>query len=559
MTAQAKKAVTTIHVVAQAHIDPVWLWPWQAGLDETIATCRTACDLLDAYPEFIFNKGEAWAYSQIQRLDPALFARIAGHVRTGRWEIVGGWWIQPDCNQPSGFGMERQIDVGRRYLLEAFGAFPQVAYNVDSFGHAATLPGYLRAAGQRYYVMMRPQEHEMPLPARLFRWRGYATGPEVLTFRVANGYCTGPIPGEPHLLAALRGLPEGIGHTMCFVGVGDHGGGASAEMIEWVKARETALEGCRVVFSSPGRFFAAVEAEMERIPRVTGELQYHAIGCYSAQRGIKTRVRRAEHLLRQAECVLPEQQVGPERAAIDDAWRKVCFNQFHDTLGGTCIPSAYPQCYDQLGGAAAAADEIIHCALRRRLDALPADPLQRIVLLNASDAAYDGYAEFEPWLLWQAWEESWRLLDESGREVPCQSLRQEALVGPDFSGRGRLVFKVKVRAGELAVLRVDKSGVDRRAAPAVKAEAHAGVLRAGTTAVRLDDAPSLKFGGKAVPLPRLELLDDWTDNWSHGVDRYPPGPAAAAAWGVPFAVCRGPLMSALRQSGRIGDSRLEAE
>ena len=137
-----------VHLIFNAHIDPIWLWPWPAGVDETLATCRTACDLLDRHPDLIFTRGEAWCYQQIENLDPPLFRRIQRHVKNGRWEIVGGWWIQPDCNLPSGFALERQIDLGKQYFRSRFGIFPHIGYNVDSFGHAATLPRYLRAAGQ---------------------------------------------------------------------------------------------------------------------------------------------------------------------------------------------------------------------------------------------------------------------------------------------------------------------------------------------------------------------------------------------------------------------------
>jgi alpha-mannosidase len=554
-----KKTPMTVHLIAQAHIDPVWLWPWQAGVDETLATLRTACDLLDTYPEFIFTKGEAWAYAQIERLEPELFQRIAKHVKAGRWEIVGGWWIQPDCNLPSGFGMERQIAVGKDYFLDKFGAFPEIGYNVDSFGHAATLPGYMRAAGQKYYVMMRPGEHEMQLPARLFRWRGYENGPEVLTYRIRGAYCTGLQIDENYIRYCCPGMPEGVNHTMCFVGVGDHGGGATAEMIEWIQKHATAFDGCKLIFSSPSRFFAAVAKDMKKIPQVTGELQFHAIGCYTVERGIKTRVRRAEHLLRQAEAVLPK-QAATEQASLAEAWRTVAFNQFHDTIGGTCIPSAYPQCYDQLGSASHAADETIQYELRRRCGELPPDKLQRVVLLNASDAAYDGYAEFAPWFMLSSWQDNWRLLDEKNREVSCQSLSPECLWGAEYSGRGRLLFRAKIPAGGMAVIRIDKSGAKLHAKLSATTTAHAGAITSGPVAARLDAVPGvLAFGKQELPIPRLELLEDLSDTWSHGFDRFAPGPGVTAAWGAPFAEYRGPLVSSLRQSGTIGDSQLEAE
>src|SRR3954464_273247 len=110
----------TIHIILQAHLDPIWLWPWQAGLDALLATCRSACDRLEKHPDVFFTRGEAWAYWQIEQVDPALFERIRKLVAAKRWEIVGGWWIQPDCNIPSGVGLTRQIELGKAYFLDRF-------------------------------------------------------------------------------------------------------------------------------------------------------------------------------------------------------------------------------------------------------------------------------------------------------------------------------------------------------------------------------------------------------------------------------------------------------
>ncbi len=522
-------------MIFNAHIDPIWLWPWQSGLDEVLATCRSACDLLDDYPDLIFTRAEAWAYKQVERLDPALFGRIKKRVESGRWEIAGGWWIQPDCNQPSGFGFERQIGLGKEYLEDRFGFFPKVAYNVDSFGHAATLPGYMRAAGQEFYVMMRPQEHEMALPARVFRWRGYEDGPEVTVFRIAGGYCTGGISLD-HVCNSLRELPKGIEHTMCFVGVGDHGGGPSAAMIEWCLENRDAIEGCRIVISSPSRFFQAISEQIPGLPLVTGELQHHAIGCYTVQRPVKEGVRRAEHRLRQAELSAGST---PE---IKEAWERVCLHQFHDTLGGTCLPSAYPAVLAQLGYAQAVADETLQYHLRERMGELPDDSMQRIVLLNASDSDFRGYTEFEPWLDWQHWRPDWRLADEQGTPVPFQVMRCEAA----HNVPGRLLFKADIPAGEMRVLRIERGAAPQPSTPGVR------------PAVSGFGPAALGFGSGTAEV-RLDMIEDRTDNWSHGVDRYPDGPITAAVWNPPFAVDDGPLMSSWIQTGSIGDSPLRAE
>ncbi len=248
----------TIHIILQSHIDPVWLWPWQSGLDMALGTCRTACDLLDRHPDIVFTRGEAWIYQMIERTDPDLFVRIRRHVAAGRWEIAGGWWVQPDCNLPGGIGLGKQAELGKAYFMGKFGQFPRYAYNVDSFGHAATLPGVLRAAGQNAYVMMRPQDHELPLPARVFRWRGDEGGAEVVTFRIPTEYNARPPLDDrlEHLRSSLKDLPAGVNHTMSFIGVGDHGGGVTDRMVEWLRSHERVIEGARLVFSSPSRFFA---------------------------------------------------------------------------------------------------------------------------------------------------------------------------------------------------------------------------------------------------------------------------------------------------------------
>ncbi|HEY3378483.1 MAG TPA: glycoside hydrolase family 38 C-terminal domain-containing protein [Armatimonadota bacterium] len=536
--------LTTIHLIGQAHIDPIWLWPWQSGLDEVLATCRSACDLLDEYPQFIFTRGEAWSYAAIERADPALFARIRQHVVAERWEIVGGWWIQPDCNLPSGFAFERQLGIGKRYLLDRFGQFPRIGYNVDSFGHAATLPGYLQSAGQDCYIMMRPEAHEMTLPARLFRWRGYDGGPEVTTFRIAGPYNADKMtPDFGHLRHALSALPAGITDTMCFVGVGDHGGGPTETLIRWVIEHEHALEGCRIVFSSPSRFFRAIAAQAATLPLVTGELQHHAIGCYSVHRPIKTAVRQAEHLLYQAELMHAKET--PADAAtthrLDEAWERVCFNQFHDTLGGTCIPSAYPQVYAQLGHASAVADDLLQYTLRQKMNTLPDDPQQRVVLYNASDRAYTGYTEFEPWA-----RAPQRLLDEAGHLIPFQLLSGES----QLSGKNRLLFRIDMAPGEMRALRLDYHEMTPADAPPL-ASTHD--LTVDTTAAQF-----IFPTGRKLPFPRLDLIEDRSDNWSHGLDRYAEGPIISPRWHAACVLEDGPLLTASLQHGTIGQSTLQA-
>ena len=547
-------AAMNIHLIFNAHIDPVWLWPWQASLDEILATCRSACDRLDAHPDLMFSRGEAWVYRQIERLDPSLFRRIRRFIEQGRWEIVGGWWIQPDCNLPSGFAFQRQIEEGKRYFLDRFGRFPEIGFNVDSFGHAATLPGYLCAAGQRYYVMMRPQEHELALPARLFRWQGYEGGPEVVTFRIASAYTAREL-NEAHILACMEGLPNGVEDTMCFVGVGDHGGGPTERQIAWLREHWDAFPGHTFRFSTPSRYFKAIARSIPSLPLVTGELQQHAIGCYSVHRAVKTALRRAEHLLEQAERLRARLKPAQKRdlPELQTAWQQVAFNQFHDTLGGTCLPSAYPQVLDQIGAAAATADEVLQMGFRHGLGTQSKDALQRIAIHNPSSADFAGYVEYEPWRDWQPWTAQTHLVDAAGRRHPFQRTLSEAAVG----GMGKLLFPLRLAAGKTAILRIAETG---KPAPVPAGAFASGSQLRNSRRVTVDVSCGwrLAFGRRAPLSPVLQLVDDPSDTWSHGISHY-GAPIAEAVWEAPEQVEDGPLRAALIQKGRIGKSRLHAE
>ncbi|HLK25480.1 MAG TPA: glycoside hydrolase family 38 C-terminal domain-containing protein [Caulobacteraceae bacterium] len=545
----------TVHLVLNAHIDPAWLWPWQAGLDEVVATCRSACERLDANPDIVFTRGEAWAYDAVERIDPALFNRIRAHVAAGRWEIVGGWWVQPDCNLPSLLGLQRQIDAGRAWFESRFGVFPRVAYNVDSFGHAAALPKLLRANGQDRYVMMRPQEHEKALPARLFRWRSREGGDAVTTFRIARSYATGELAKE-HIEAALTNLPAGVGHTMAFVGVGDHGGGPTERQIAWCREHAETIPGCRLAFSSPSRFFDAIEQEGSELPDVAGELQHHAVGCYSVLRSIKLGMRDAEAGLGQAETMAEADPAPPAdlRARLAEAWRTVAFNQFHDILGGTCIPSANAQAVAELLGARAAADEALAFGVRRLAARLPDAPRQRLVLFNAAEHAFEGYVALAPWTE-ARWRRNWRFLDENGAVVPHQPLAQEAAT----AFPRRVLVRLSVPARRATVLHLDRDGPE---APRVAQAASPGddveSLGLGDASAWFGPEARLSLAGVAAT-PALGLFEDLTDTWSHGVDRLGDQQLASANWAPPRALDRGQLMCSAVQQGEIGDSRLTAE
>ena len=546
----------TVHVVFHAHLDPVWMWPWTAGLDEALGTARSACDRLDESPRLFYTQGEAWTLQMAEKADPGLFGRIRKHVEAGRWEIVNGWWVQPDCNFPTADGLRRQIEVGQKWVWEKFRVKTRCGFNPDSFGHCAILPEILREHGQDRYVFMRPQEHEMDLPARVFNWRTRAGGPGVTVFRIADSYLNGQGKDvwQPAIEHGMASLPEGCRHTMVFFGVGDHGGGPTQWAVRWVEEHRDALAGARLEFSTVGRFFDAIEQEKPQLPEVVGELQMHAVGCYSVVRANKVAMRRAEHALLRAETVATED----ERPQIERAWQQVTAHQFHDTMGGTCIPEAYTFVDGQLNGAAALADEMTAYAVRRQMLRLPDDKLPRLVLANPGKEALAGWAEGTIYVE-GVWTKPWRLLDEAGREVPFQVVPTSVGTATDwFWQLRRVLVKTEIPAGGLKSLRLDLADATplvpqvRASAADIANTAGAGVTYDGPSEI------SLRWN-KVISKLDLHLIEDLSDTWTHNADRYGETPVAQALWQPPRIQDHGPLMASMVQEGKIGQSQLTAE
>jgi alpha-mannosidase len=341
-----------LHVIGYSHIDAAWLWPWRDGSNLVLTTFRSALDRLRETPDFRYCHSSSAHYGWVERADPKMFEEVKERVREGRWEVVGGWPVEPDCNIPSSESFARHSLYGKEYFRRSLGVDVSIGFNPDAFGHAAGLPGLLRRAGYRYYVFMRPQENEMKLPL-LFWWEG-PDGSRLLTLRIRRGYS---MSAERIADGAQNNFAPGFDHAAYFLGVGDHGGGATREQIRRVieQRQDPTLPELR--FSTVAEFFAAVEKSpaMANLPVVKSELQHHSRGYYSAHGEGKQLNRRAERWLGQAEALsltasLQSGHAYPvqEYAA---AWEKVLFNQFHDLLAGTALYTAYQDSRDSLGWA----------------------------------------------------------------------------------------------------------------------------------------------------------------------------------------------------------------
>ncbi len=534
-----------VHLILNSHLDPVWLWRRAQGLDEVLGTARTACDLLDQYPRLIITRGEMWFYENVEKCDPALFERIRRHVATGRWRIVGGWYVQPDCNLTGEHAFAKHHEFGSRYFREKFGVRVKTAYHVDSFGHAGTLPDILRRSGFENYVMMRPSKEEMSLPASTFLWESPA-GNRIRTFRISRSYCT---PGQDteknlraNLDAALADADPAIGHTMCFIGVGNHGGGPARREIEWLDRHLHYRDGVELLYSSPDRYFEAVASSGATLPVVRQELQHHAIGCYTAVGRIKREVRRTELLLHQADSWQTAHPRLFDPGAEEErerGWKKLLFATFHDILPGSAVRSAYEDIYQDLGAARSTAQHQMELAIRRRNTGLPPDLRQRLFFDNPGETEFDGFAEFEPWLgyLWADPGQprpSVRFTGSDGESVPAQEVTPEAA-----APMVRYTARLRIPAGGCLTLFVNR---EEELPPAGTLHVTPERLdnRILSAAFNLEGVCSLRCKDREylrAPL-RAEVIEDLSDTWSHGLKCYDTAvserfqPVAPATWAI---------------------------
>lgn len=500
-----------LHMIGNAHIDPVWLWQWPEGYQEVHATFSSALDRMDEYPDFVFTSNSVLFFAWIEEHDPALFERIRTRVAEGRWQVVGGWWLEPDCNIPSGESLVRHALYGQRYLREKFGQTATTGANFDSFGHSALIPQLLRKSGMDSYVFLRPGPNERSLPGPIFRWES-PDGSQVVAYRIPHEYGSPPGELDGQVEKALAQLPADEPELMVFYGVGNHGGGPTRANLDSIERLDESGTLPRLRCSSARAFFDRVDGD--ELPVVEGELLHHSAGCYSAHSGIKRWNRRVENLLQRAEkwSAVAETVVGlpyPDEQ-LREAWKLLLFNQFHDTVAGTAIKPAYDDARDQLGFSASVAATTFNRAVQaiaRRIDIPFEEATQPLIVFNPHPwpVAVDVELEIRSFP-----DEEPRVTDENENDVAVQHTRSHATVS---SSRGRLVFRAELPPLGYRTYRLRPGG---------------GAAGSFDSPVEVEIDPAtgrltrLALGGENVIAggPHAVVVRDESDTWGHGVHAY---------------------------------------
>lgn len=442
-------------LVCNSHIDPVWLWEWPEGLAETLATFRTAARFCEEVEEFVFCHNESVLYEWVENYEPELFRRIQELVKQGRWHIMGGWYLQPDCNLPSGESFVRQALSGKRYFLKKFGVEPHTAVNFDPFGHSRGLVQILKKAGYSSYLFCRPDPASFPLPEDDFVWIGY-DGSEILAHRASLHYNSQRGRAARKVKEWLELYPDKpVG--MLLWGIGNHGGGPSQEDLQELRQLMQEESDRKIVHGTPEEYFEALPQRENPLPRFDHDLNPWAVGCYTSMARIKNQHRRLENLFFSTEKMLTQTAVLDlfpfPHQELHTALRDLLFSEFHDILPGSAIPEVEANTLQRLAHGHEILERLKIGAFFALLSGQP--PAQKgefpVCVYNPHPFSIREtvLCEFQPPepnfktdVFWQP-----EVQDENGEVLPSQLEKENCNIATDQ--RKRVAFRAELPAGQM--------------------------------------------------------------------------------------------------------------
>ncbi len=367
----------TIHMTGNSHIDAAWLWPWTETVDVVKRTFGTALQLMYEYPQYTYTQSAAQYNEWLADKYPDMNAEIARRIKEGRWEVVGGMWVEPDLNMPDGESLVRQLLVGKRWYKQAYGVDVRIGWNPDSFGYTWQLPQIYKKSGVDYFVTQKMTWNDTnQLPFKLFWWES-PDGSKVLAY-FPHDYANdnlNPVRLSADL-ATARSRATGETEMMDIYGIGDHGGGPTRavldEGVHWASPSTPEKVIPKLEFGIAQTFFSSVEKQIApdspvwnyqsiakgytpppmvagktNIPTWKSELyfEYHR-GVMTTQANHKRNMRDAEVQVLDAEKWASLAWLDGQKypgAELTEDWKKVLFNQFHDLAAGSGIGIIYKE------------------------------------------------------------------------------------------------------------------------------------------------------------------------------------------------------------------------
>ena len=441
----------TLYLVCNAHLDPVWLWTWEEGVAAALSTFRTAADFCEHFETFVFNHNESLLYEWVERYDPNLFDRIRELVEKGRWHIMGGWYLQPDCNMPCGESFVRQILVGIRYFEQKFGVRPITAVNFDSFGHSRGLVQILKKSGFDSYIFCRPGSQDLVLPGDDFLWTGY-DGSEVVAHHARYHYNS----EKGKAIGRIRAWFAENGHRESGIllwGIGNHGGGPSREDLSDIEDLKRTETRWQIVHGTPKDYFEVLSDRVSELPRHEADLNPWAVGCYTSMAAVKQAHRSLEH-----DVFLTEKMIAHAwlegcseypSEILREAVKDLLFCQFHDILPGSAVSEVESDALRRMHHGSESLARLRHLTFYRLLQGLPAAEAETFPIFVYNPHPFSVketlICELQPLEPNRSVERYLlpELTDPDGRSCPCQEEKESSNINEDF--RKRLVFEADLK------------------------------------------------------------------------------------------------------------------
>ncbi|XP_053744806.1 alpha-mannosidase 2C1 isoform X2 [Panthera pardus] len=334
----------TIHAMGHCHIDTAWLWPFKETVRKCARSWVSAVQLMEQNPEFIFACSQAQQLEWVKSHYPGLHARLQEFACRGQFVPVGGTWVEMDGNLPSGEAMVRQFLQGQNFFLQEFGKMCSEFWLPDTFGYSAQLPQIMRSCGIRHFLTQKLSWNLVnSFPHHTFFWEGLDGSRVLAHFPPGDSYgMQGSV--EEVLKTVVKNRDKGrTNHSAFLFGFGDGGGGPTQTMVDRLKRLHNTDGLPRVQLSSPGRLFSALETDSGQLCTWVGELflELHN-GTYTTHAQIKKGNRECERILHDVEllsslAVARSAQFLYPAAQLQDLWRLLLLNQFHDVVTGSCI------------------------------------------------------------------------------------------------------------------------------------------------------------------------------------------------------------------------------
>ncbi len=391
----------TIHAAGNSHIDMAWLWPWTETVLVTHNTFSSALQLMREFPDFTFTMASAQTYAWMEEKYPQLFREIQQRVKEGRWEVIGGMWVEPDLNLPDGESLTRQILFGKRYFQSRFGVDVRTGWNPDSFGYNWQLPQIYKKSSVDFFVTQKIYWNDTTkFPYKLFWWES-PDGSRLLTY-FPHDYANPILPVQMAQDLGSYVTSMQYAEMLYLYGVGDHGGGPTRNMLN---IAETWKNPQRIYpnlkLGTVQSYFDQIQRDLPKlnVPTWRDELylEYHR-GTYTTQSETKRRNREGEELMLNAERFAALDSlhgIAYPQAQLNSDWRKVLFNQFHDILPGSGIAPVYVDQARDLGEVMLSASKVLDDSLRDLVSRIDTQGRLPVVVFNPLSWARTDVVEVE--------------------------------------------------------------------------------------------------------------------------------------------------------------------